>query len=635
MTVTRLEDLPSELWLELFSYFTWFQLNSTWVEWRLNNRIHKLALLAQSRVAFEITPMLLRTWDQCLSYFEHQHSTMAHRITSLVLDEPILSREIIRRWMENDSSFFPRIRRCTVFVELIGHNMLSNLIRLIHQNKSTLHSLVMYFNRLDDYEYTLREIISHDVSVHTMKLMFVEDGRHYCENRLSSNTFFDIPSHLVAFLHTVSFRLSLRRIADLLILIQHCSLPRVQYLHVTVEKSFRKWNERTRQYEELPCYKLCSNDFHSSLFDLPDLRTFHLQQVSMSDIIVLIQHLASIVRLESLTVVNSNVKDRDELNIFKTSMKTRLYCLRKLKFILNLPDDTVFEDDDLYWFNLGHRGIQYEIDKNETESKIVLYTLPYSLNCQRQVRNNAFIQHSQIERKIDYIQWVVDDDPLSIENSLVYLQNTHFLKWFYVIQKSIPSPRSWCLIFPFLRYVELNFEENPYTSGIIYDGTRSTPISHRSILLEQIRINAPSLQCLTLSWDDILLLESGLPWSSLDQLNIRLSVRRQDVPDESLLGRVVTGKAFPQLRYLSFGRRRFRLAPPEVMAQRVLSWFDILISSLSTLSIFHVNKRCCYYRSKPKSAIGTLMTLIRQHVHLNNPSAHVIIHSNEEIIIWL
>jgi hypothetical protein len=179
MTGTRLEDLPNELWLELFAYFTWFQLSSTWVEWRLTSRIQTLALMAQSRVAFEITPTLLRTWDQCLYYFEHQHSTMSHRITSLVLDEPILSREIIRRWIENDSSFFPRIRRCTVFVELIGNHTLSNLIPLIHQSKSTLHRLVIYFDRPAIYEYILKQIISHGVSLHAMELIIVKGNRIY------------------------------------------------------------------------------------------------------------------------------------------------------------------------------------------------------------------------------------------------------------------------------------------------------------------------------------------------------------------------------------------------------------------------------------------------------------------------
>ncbi|UJR07445.1 hypothetical protein I4U23_011731 [Adineta vaga] len=240
-------------------------------------------------------------------------------------------------------------------------------------------------------------------------------------------------------------------------------------------------------------------------------------------------------RLESLIVVNANVKDRDELVTFKTSIRTYLYRLHKLGFVLNLP---------------------------------------------------------------------VDDDPLSIESSLVYLQNVHSLKWFYDIQ---------CLVLPFLRYVELNFEQNPYTYDTLCYRTHSTPISHRSILLKQIRINALFLECLTISWNDILLLESDLPWSSLDQLNILLTVTKQDIPSDSLIGCVITSSTFPQLRYLSF----------EVMAQRILSWFDTLMLSLSTLSIFYVNRRCSYHRSNPQSSIDTLMTLIKQHVRLNDSSTHI------------
>jgi hypothetical protein len=126
--------------------------------------------------------------------------------------------------------------------------------------------------------------------------------------------------------------------------------------------------------------------------------------------------------------------DRDELITFKTSIRTYLYRLRKLSFVLNLPGETILEKDDLYWFDLDHHGVQYEIDTNETNSIMFLYTLPYLLNSQRQVHNNTFARRSQIERKINYIQWIVDDDPLSIDTSLVYLQNVHSLTWFYNIQ---------------------------------------------------------------------------------------------------------------------------------------------------------------------------------------------------------
>jgi hypothetical protein len=44
MSVTVLEDLPNDLWLKLVIYFTWVELDSTWLQWNLNCRILTLAL---------------------------------------------------------------------------------------------------------------------------------------------------------------------------------------------------------------------------------------------------------------------------------------------------------------------------------------------------------------------------------------------------------------------------------------------------------------------------------------------------------------------------------------------------------------------------------------------------------------
>lgn len=191
---------------------------------------------------------------------------------------------------------------------------------------------------------------------------------------------------------------------------------------------------------------------------------------------------------------------------------------------------------------------------------------------------------------------------------------------------------------PFLRSVELHFDTNPLTSHLLC--CRSpTPISHRSQILEQIRTNAPYLQCLTLSWDETLLLgESRLPWSTIQQLNIRLSVTKQDDPAASVIERVITSEVFPQLRYLSFGGRRFKLTPPEMMVKRVFTWLDVLILSLPTLATLHINRRCGVYRSRPHSSIDTCLILLQQYTRLNNhhhPSTRVFINADEEILISL
>jgi hypothetical protein len=63
-----------------------------------------LAQIAQDRVALTLSSMSFTTYGQCLHYFGYEHPTIAYRITSLLLNESVVSNEIINRWLENDNS---------------------------------------------------------------------------------------------------------------------------------------------------------------------------------------------------------------------------------------------------------------------------------------------------------------------------------------------------------------------------------------------------------------------------------------------------------------------------------------------------------------------------------------------------
>jgi hypothetical protein len=109
-------------------------------------------------------------------------------------------------------------------------------------------------------------------------------------------------------------------------------------------------------------------------------------------------------------------------------------------------------------------------------------------------------------------------------------------------------------------------------------------------------------------------------------------------PSVSLIKRLPTNEAFPQLQYLSFGGRRFPLTPPKVLANQILLWFDGLVSSSSKFIILHVNRCCVSYRSLPLTSRDILVMLLTEHVRSKNhhySSSKIIIDSNEEIIIWL
>ncbi|CAF1121845.1 unnamed protein product [Rotaria sp. Silwood1] len=270
---------------------------------------------------------------------------------------------------------------------------------------------------------------------------------------------------------------------------------------------------------------------------------------------------------------------------------------------------------------------------------MLLYTVPYLLNHQRQVHNHTFGRRLTINNKINHIQWVVDRDPLSINTTLTQFQHVNSLELYYDIKEINPNPCSWCLILPVLHYVEINFDWSPMRAKRLNDWS-FTPIHHRCIILDQLRQCAPSLQCLTLWWHDVRLLlkHSNSPWPSIQQLNILLRTHTKDNPSASLIRRLPTIKVFPQLRYLSLGARRFLLTPPELAAERILSWIDALVFSSSKLVVLHVNKNCPYFRTLSSTSYDMLMMLLKQHVRLrdyHHPSAKIIINSNEEVIIWL
>ena len=197
---------------------------------------------------------------------------------------------------------------------------------------------------------------------------------------------------------------------------------------------------------------------------------------------------------------------------------------------------------------------------------------------------------------------------------------------------------SWHVLLPYLRHLKLNFDSNPMKSRMSCYRC-ITPIHYRCIIFEQFRKCAPALECLTLYWPDVkLLLEhSSSPWSFVRQLNIRLE-SSSNLPSASLIERLPTNKAFPQLQYLSFSGRRFSLNPPQPLATQILLCLDALVSSSSKFIILHMNRCCGTHRSLPLTSRDILLTLLTEGIRSRSEqysSSKIIIDPNEEIIIWL
>ena len=110
------------------------------------------------------------------------------------------------------------------------------------------------------------------------------------------------------------------------------------------------------------------------------------------------------------------------------------------------------------------------------------------------------------------------------------------------------------------------------------------------------------------------------------------------IPSASLIKQLPTNKAFPQLQYLSFGGRRFSLAPPKPLATQILLCFDALVSSSSKFLMLHMNRCCGTHLSMPLTSRDVLLAILTECIRSRSDqysSSKIIIDPNEEIIIWL
>ena len=124
-----------------------------------------LVQIAQNRVALSLSSMSFIRYGEWLHYFEDKHPKLAHRITSLLLNESMVSNEILSRWIENEKSFLPRIRKCTIYIDLI---------LLISRHALTLRHIVFYLNAIDRYYIIMKKVIEERISLHTMQFIMIE-----------------------------------------------------------------------------------------------------------------------------------------------------------------------------------------------------------------------------------------------------------------------------------------------------------------------------------------------------------------------------------------------------------------------------------------------------------------------------
>ena len=88
-------------------------------------------------------------YNKCLNCFGNESPTTAYRMTSPLLNESVLSNEAVSRWLKSGAFYVPRLRHCTIYWYLVSQYVRCNIIRLIHQNASTLRRVVLYFDMIE------------------------------------------------------------------------------------------------------------------------------------------------------------------------------------------------------------------------------------------------------------------------------------------------------------------------------------------------------------------------------------------------------------------------------------------------------------------------------------------------------
>ena len=86
------------------------------------------------------------------------------------------------------------------------------------------------------------------------------------------------------------------------------TLPRIKHLHLTMENEFDISHQSRNGYENLSSLKYSPENFRQSQSSLVNLRTLQLRQVDMTNVLLLIEHVESISRLQTFILINSHVQ---------------------------------------------------------------------------------------------------------------------------------------------------------------------------------------------------------------------------------------------------------------------------------------------------------------------------------------
>ncbi|CAF4438961.1 unnamed protein product [Rotaria sp. Silwood2] len=300
MDISKLESLPTELWLHILSYLSSFDLFKAF--FRINNKRIQQIIDSQS--------FLLNT--KLISYSEMNQIFLMHsyllQLCTIILSNSCSSSAFYKYWTKNlpPMSIIPKLEQLIVLnAGYYIYGLVDSLLIPLSLGNS-LQYLHLIFQCSDrTYMMFLNFVIQAKISFHTMIFEIEKDW--YCDTEVVYSNLSELNN--LHWSRTVQLTLTIQFSFEMIFILQNSAIPFLEHLYITIEQE----QLRRKSYLDAPQLQIqfCESDIRQ-MTDGTRLQTIVLRHLALYNVIILIRSF-NMPLLKKLTLVDIF----DESKLFK------------------------------------------------------------------------------------------------------------------------------------------------------------------------------------------------------------------------------------------------------------------------------------------------------------------------------